>query len=114
MTEESSEVPGELIGKSRAVVDFPFAAAPPSPPPPFPPLPSPHVLPSPGAPGVRVESDRVAGGRREVCSHPTAGKAESGEGRRGEEWGAPRAHSAGRLGAPRRLLPPQPSGVGGV
>lgn len=40
MTEESSEVPGELIGKSRAVVDFPFAAAPPSPPPPFPPLPS--------------------------------------------------------------------------
>ena len=38
MAEESSEVPGELIGKSRAVVDFLSVSAAPSPPPPIRPL----------------------------------------------------------------------------
>lgn len=116
MTEESSEVPRELIGKSRAVVDFPSASASPSPPPLRPPhLPrSSHLCPPVrpaksrrpwgrsgvgqgrwGAPGSLFPSDRLQ-------SRVPRGPAQGGIGRPGSAL----CCAAGT--PPRRLLPPRP------
>lgn len=111
MTEESSEVPRELIGKSRAVVDFLL------------PLRTPHLhLPSHLCLLAGPANSRLPLGRRGV------GQGRSGppgsllpfdrlksQVQRGLAWGgigSPGADSAGSAGSPGRLLPPRLGGRG--
>lgn len=89
MTEESSEVPRELTGKSGAAAGSPSAPAHPSPPPPCPPPPSRRSR-EVAAP---LRSQPCWAGRRELCSRLAAWKAQSGEGGRGG-----RKRGAGCLG----------------
>lgn len=83
MTEESSEVPRELTGKSGAAAGSPSAPAHPSPPPPCPPPPSCRSR-EVAAP---LRSQPCWAGRRELCSRLAAWKAQSGEGGRGGQRG---------------------------
>lgn len=83
MTEESSEVPRELTGKSGAAAGSPSAPAHPSPPPPCPPPPSRRSR-EVAAP---LRSRPCWAGRRELCSRLAARKAQFGEGGRGGQRG---------------------------
>lgn len=114
MTEESSDVPRELIGKIRAVVGFPSSSAYSSPPPPFPPLPSRRSLEVSAPLRGRVVLGRVTGGRWEVCSHSTAFRAKCGEGRRRGGIGSPQEVGGRGVStvSPGNLLLPRRGGPG--
>lgn len=95
MTEESSEVPRELTGKSGAAAGSPSAPAHPSPPPPCPPPAFPQVPRSRGAPQVAA----VLGGAPGTL---LASRRRESPVRGGRPWGAAETRECGAPPQPRR------------
>lgn len=95
MTEESSEVPRELTGKSGAAAGSPSAPAHPSPPPPYPPPAFPQVPRSRGAPQVAA----VLGGAPGTL---LASRRRESPVRGGRPWGAAGTRECGAPPQPRR------------